>query len=179
MRYQKPYIATLDEVTITREGDTAIIAYKKKYIGTTHLKIGDEIIKMSDQDILNCHNSCIQAQMELAKSYKHVATEIPPGESQIEYFEPGGYWTPRGQVLRCIIDDGGEDFEATIWVDDKEFTMKEFGRLLSAFTGWGMRIIIVPDDETHVTPPIEIKDPGETQSDSIALMEELSSKSEH
>lgn len=29
MKYQKPYIAKLDEVMITREGDTAIIEYKK------------------------------------------------------------------------------------------------------------------------------------------------------
>lgn len=134
---------------------------------------------MSDQDILDCHNSCIQAQLELIKNYKHVAIEIPPGESQVEYCTPGGNWTPRGDVLRCLIDDGGNDCETTIWVDDQEFTMEEFGRLLSSFTGWGMRIIMVPEDETHVTPPIEIMDPDESKSGSLAIMEEFTSNNEH
>jgi hypothetical protein len=39
--------------------------------------------------------------------YVHIAIEIPQGEPQIEYFELGDQWTPRGDVLRCVISDGG------------------------------------------------------------------------
>jgi len=37
---------------------------------------------------------------------------------------------PRGDVLRCIIDDGGPKGEAVIHIDDQELSLREFGRLL-------------------------------------------------
>lgn len=164
MKYEKPYVAKLNEVSITREGDTAIIEYKKENVSIVNFKIGDKINQMSDQDILDLHNDGIQACLELAKNYKYIAVEIPPGKPQIKYFERGGYFTARGDVLRCHIDS--KDSSTSILIDDKEFTMQEFGRLLSMYDGWGMRLVMVPEDETHVMPPIEIKDPDD--KDSIA-----------
>ena len=41
-------------------------------------------------------------------------TEEPPGEKQIDYHEDSDQWVPRGDVLRCIIDDGGPEGEVTI-----------------------------------------------------------------
>ena len=48
MKRKERYIARLDEVTITREGDCAVIHYKEEGIMTTHLKIGPEIASMSE-----------------------------------------------------------------------------------------------------------------------------------
>lgn len=181
MKYEKPYIAKLNEVTITREGDIAIIEYKKENVSGVNFKIGDKINKMSDQDILDLHNDGIQATLELAKDYEYVAVEIPHNKPQIKYFEEGGYWAARGDVLRSQIGcEEGNPGMATILIDDKAFTMQEFGRLLSAYEGWGMRLVIVPKDETHVMPPIEIKDPDDENAiSSLAVSDLFSSKIEH
>ena len=179
MKFRRPYIAKLNQVTITRDGDRAIIAYKEKDVMGMNLKLSGNLHEMSDQDILDCHNHCIKAQLESMKNYKHIAVEIPPGKPQTEYFEAGGYWTPRGDVLRCYIDDSGKNFETTICIDDKEFTISEFGRLLSIYTGWGMRITMVPEDELHVTPVIEIKDPNDDKEGSNVLAAELLPKNEY
>ena len=80
---------------------------------------------------------------------------------QIEYFEKGDQWTPRGDVLRCVISDGGPDNEPIIYVDDRELSWREFGRLMTTYAGWGVRIVFVPDDELHEEPQIEIREPEE------------------
>ena len=80
---------------------------------------------------------------------------------QIEYFEKGDQWTPHGDVLRCVISDGGPDNEPIIYVDDRELSWREFGRLMTTYAGWGMRIVFVPDDELHEEPQIEVREPEE------------------
>jgi hypothetical protein len=62
MKRRERYIASLDEVTITRDGDYAWIAYKEEGIGATRLQIGPEIAEMSDREILELHNECLRAQ---------------------------------------------------------------------------------------------------------------------
>ncbi|HAT8606365.1 hypothetical protein SC040_15390 [Legionella pneumophila] len=176
-KIKRPHVAELHEVIITRQGDAAIIEYKEKGIGATHITIGHEIDQMSDNDILLCHNSFIALQLQSMKDYQHVATEIPIGESQVEYFEPGGYWTARGDVLRCCI--GSDNHQATVIIDDKEFSMDEFGKLLSAYEGWGMRIVIVPEDEIHKTPLIEKKNPPSKKETPIFIPECIVSKLHH
>ena len=57
MKRKERYIARLDEVTITREGDSAVIHCKEEGIRTTHLKIGPEIAGMSDEAILELFTS--------------------------------------------------------------------------------------------------------------------------
>ena len=52
MKRKERYIASLDEVTITRAVDYAWIAYKEEAIGVTRLQIGPEIAEMSDREIL-------------------------------------------------------------------------------------------------------------------------------
>ena len=44
-------------------------------------------------------------------------------------------------------------------VDDRELDMREFGRLLSTYSGWGMRIVFVPDDEIDEDPAVEVREP--------------------
>ena len=105
MKRKECYIARLDEVTITRDGDSAVIRYKEEGILTTHLKIGPEIAGMSDEAILELFNDTLRAQAQLAAEYKHVAVEVPLGSPQIEYFARGYQWCLRGGVLRCLVED--------------------------------------------------------------------------
>ena len=161
MRLNRPRVASLDEVRITREGEYAIIEFADSRISTTNLKLGPEVQRMGDHQILDRFNDCIRAQEQVAAEYEHVAVEIPPGKPQIEYFEKGDQWTPRGDVLRCVISDGGPDNEPIIYVDDRELSWREFGRLMTTYAGWGMRIVFVPDDELHEETQIEIREPEE------------------
>lgn len=39
----------------------------------------------------------------------------------------------------------------------------EFGRLLTTYAGWGMRVIFVPDDETQIEPRVEVREPKEDE----------------
>ena len=113
---------------------------------------------MTDREILERHNQVLRAQQQMASEYEHVAIEIPPGRPQIKYFEPGDQWTPRGDVLRCVIGDGGPNGEAVIYIDDQELSLEEFGRLLVTHAGWGMRIVFVPDGRIDEEPEIVICD---------------------
>ena len=164
MRLKRPCVATLDQVRITRESDGAIIEYAEEGVSTTHFKLGDQVHKMTDQEILDRFNEGIEATQRLRDEYEHVAIEIPPGKPQIEYFEKGYQWTPRGDVLRCVVSDGGPDNEPIIHIDDHDLTWREFGRLLTTYAGWGMRIIFVPDDDTDLEPRIEVREPREDEN---------------
>jgi hypothetical protein len=42
-------------------------------------------------------------------------------------------------------------------VDDKDLTWREFGRLICAYAGWGMRIEFVSEDRTH--RQLEVRQP--------------------
>jgi hypothetical protein len=175
---RRPHIATLDEVTITRDGEIAIIEYKEPEIAVVHLTIGKEIHQMTEEDILNCHNRCIQAQLESMRNYKYVATEIPPGKPQVEYSKGACYWIPRGDVLRCQVS-WSNNHGTAILIDDQEFSMTEFGKMLSTYEGWGLRVIFVPEDETYKSPPIEIKDPNEDKTASIMLSDDFIDGCDH
>lgn len=89
MKGKDRYIARLDEVSITREGESAVIQYKETGVLTTHLQIGPEIQGMSDEAILELFNDTLRAQAQLAAEYKHVAVEVPLGSPQIKYFARG------------------------------------------------------------------------------------------
>jgi hypothetical protein len=101
MRRKGPHLASLDEVRITRSGDEAVIEYADPSVWTTHFRLGPEVQHMSDQEVLDQWNDCVRAREQAAAEYEHAAVEIPPGKPQIEYFEKGYQWTPRGDVLRC------------------------------------------------------------------------------
>jgi hypothetical protein len=161
MRLKRPYVASLDQVRITHEGEVAVIEYAEPRIWTTHFNLGREIEGMSDQEILDRFNAGLVATEQFRAEHEHVAIEIPPGKPQIEYDRQCDQWVPRGDVLRCVVDDGGAGEEPIIHIDDYELSWREFGRLLTTCAGWGMRIVFVPDDQTHVTPAIEVREPRE------------------
>jgi hypothetical protein len=158
MRLKHPHVAMLDEVAITREDDGAVIAYKDRTVRTTHFRLGPEVHRMTDREILDRFNAGIRATEALAADYQHVAVEVPPGRPQIAYFARGDQWTPRGDVLRCVIDEGPNRMPL-IHVDDHELSWAEFGRLLLTYGGWGMRIVFVPDDRLDEDPEIEVREP--------------------
>lgn len=160
MRKFRPIVTSLNEVVITREKDVAVIQYKDPAYATTHFQIGPAIDGMTEQQIVDLYNDSLRAQAQLAAEYKHLVVEIPLGSPQIEYHADCGQWTPRGDVLRCLIDDTAEgEREPVIIVDDKELTWREFGRLICTYAGSGMRIEFVSDDKTHRRPALEIRQP--------------------
>ena len=161
MRRHKPRVAMRDEVTITRQEDTAVIAFHDGVTPTTNLVLGETISGLSDHAILDLYNQSVRGMQACAANYRHVAREAPEGTPQITWNPASGQWSPRGEVLRCLIEDGGPDMETTIIIDDQELSMHEFGQLLSTYTGWGMRLVIVPDDELTIPPTIHIGDPDD------------------
>jgi hypothetical protein len=157
MKRKERYIARLEELKITREGDYAIIEYKEQGVPSTRLQIGPEIAGMSDEEIVELHNESLQAQAKRAAEYKHVAVEVPLGSAQIEYVARCDQWVPRGSVLRCLIRD--EDLQLVVEVDEDELRLEQFGKLLTTYAGWGMRIEFVPEDEVHRRPALEVREP--------------------
>jgi hypothetical protein len=155
-RMKKPRVASLPEVTITREGETAVIAFTDDSAPTMHLTIGPKLSLMSDADALCAYNHVVQAMQESAANYQHIAVEVPEGRPQLTYHADADQWVPRGQVLRCVIDS--EDRQPLILIDEHSLTWEEFGQLLLSHEGWGMRVIFVPDDEIAKTPTIVIRD---------------------
>ena len=158
MRFKKQFVASLDQVKITRKGEVAVIEYADPDLGGTNLTLGPKIHAMTDQDILDTHNEILETIDELRATTEHVAREIPVGRPQLEYSARSDQWVPRGDVVRCVVtcDDNGR---ALVDIDGREFTMEEFGKMLLSHEGWGMRLTFV--DEAHVdeAPAIEIGDP--------------------
>lgn len=158
MKRKKRYIVCRDEVTITREGDYAVIRYKEEGVPTTHLQIGPKLAQMSDEEIVELHNECLRSQAQVAAEHKHVAVEVPLSSPQIKYMARSDQWVPRGGVLRCLIHD--EDGQAVVEIDEHELRLEEFGKLLTTYSGWGMRIEFVPEDEVHRRPAHEVREPN-------------------
>lgn len=162
MRMKKPSRASIDEVRITRKDHAATIEHADPTVSTVHLTIGPQIGSMSDNDILDLFNATIEAQDRLAAEYDHTLIEIPPGRPQIYFHEDSEQWVPRGDVLRCHIEDD-ESGEVVIYVDDQELSLHEFGKLLMTHAGWGMRISFVPEDQVSEQPEIEVREPGKNE----------------
>ena len=152
------YIAALDEVTVTRDGDCARIEYREAGIALSNLEIGPEIAQMSDSDIVEVHNESLRNDAKQAAEYKHVVFEMPLGSAQFEYFARCDQWVPRSCVLRCLIQVAQHD-EISVKIDEQKLRLKQFGKLLSAYEGWGMRIEFVPADEVHRRPVLEVREP--------------------
>ena len=159
MRPKKLTHISLDQVRITREGANAILEHAEKDASEVHLAIGPQIVSMTDADIVAMYNDILDAQWALLAGWDKTVVEEAPGEKQIDYHEDSGQWVPRGDVLRCIVDDCGPDGEATIHIDDHELSLAEVGRLLCVHAGWGMRIAFVPEEFVTENPTVKIRKP--------------------
>ena len=51
------------------------------------------------------------------------------------------------------------DGQLVVGIDDQELSLQEFGRMLTTYAGWGMRIEFVPDDQLHRRPALEVREP--------------------
>jgi hypothetical protein len=152
------YIACLDEVTVTRDSDCARIEYREGDIAATLLEIGPGMREMTDREIVELHNECLRDEARRATQFKQVAFEMPLGSPQIEYFIHSDQWVPRGRVLRCLVQDD-EHGQLVVRVDGRALRLKQFGKLLTSYEGWGMRIEFVPEQEVHRRPILEIREP--------------------
>jgi len=163
-RLKRPHVASPEEVRITREGDAAVIQYADESIATTHFTLGaGKMSAMTNEDILEAWNDCLANIAAHRRSFEYVATEIPVGKPQVKFFARGDQWVPRGHVLRCqlLCDAAIEPAldEPFVSVDDRDFTLAEFMKMVGTFGGWGMRIEFVPDDELHVRPKLKVREP--------------------
>ena len=161
---KRPYVASADQIRIVREGDVAIIEYADDAVASTYLTVGAEALAaMSDAEVLDYWNQLLQARDEHGDATDYVATEIPLGKPQIEYFEAGRQWAPRGHVLRCqLLTDAAIEprlDEPFVAIDGRDLTLAEFMTMVGTFGGWGMRIEFVPDDELHVRPKVVVREP--------------------
>ena len=143
---------------IERRGDAAILTPRDPGLAEIHLRIGPQLDRMGDAEVLACYNATIAARDRLAAEHPYVAIEVPPGRPQIRYVPEGDQWVPRGGVVRCLVEDD-ERGQAVIRVDDRELSLAEFGQLLATYAGWGMRIEFTPEDEIERRPHREVRDP--------------------
>ena len=154
MRLKKPTGASIEQVRITREGNDAIIDHADENLSGARIT---GIATMTDAEVVEMYNEILDSRWALLEAWDKTVTEEPPGEKQIDYHEDSGQWVPRGDVLRCIIDDGGPDGEVTIHIDDQELSLAEFGRLLTVHAGWGMRIAFVPEEFVTENPTVKVR----------------------
>lgn len=64
---------SLDEVKISREGDFAIFTYANETMGGgMNLKIGPEVVHMTDDELLKRHNEIAHSILHLAKNGEYV-----------------------------------------------------------------------------------------------------------
>jgi hypothetical protein len=157
-RVKRPQHASLDEVRIERDGEYAVITFADDTIGGMNVKLGEKIQRMTDLEILERFNEVVAAMEANVNAWDQTVIEIPVGKPQIEYAASPEQWVPVGDVLRCILDEG-DDGQPTIWIDDKELSGAEFGKMLLVHNGWGMRIAFVPEEWVHEQPNIEVREP--------------------
>ena len=159
MRPKRPTHVLIDQVRVTREGNDAIIDHADANLSGARIAVGPGIATMTDADIVEMYSDILDAQWGLLEAWDKTVVEEPPGEKQIDYHENSDQWVPRGDVLRCIIGDGGPNGEVVIHIDDQELSLMEFGRLLSVHAGWGMRIAFVPEEFITESPTIKMRKP--------------------
>lgn len=157
MARQRFRAVKLDEVRITRDGDYAVFDYTDPGMGSgMRIEVGPGIKRMTLGELLELHNNFVRERIRMAARYKHKAVEIV-GRPQIRYSKQFGQWMLRGDVLRCAIACNDlNTCEPAFEIDDRTLSLREFGAMLLSREGWGMRLVIVPEDELHKTPRIRV-----------------------
>ena len=151
-RKKRPVHGVMDQVRITRDGNDAIIEYADSMIADTRLTIGPRIKRMTDKDFIDVFSGVMAAQKKLLRDWDRTVTEMLPEAPQIEYRKDLDQIVPLVEVIRCYVDDGGEDGEVTVHIDGNELSLAEFGQLLKCNAGWGMRVTFVPEERLTENP---------------------------
>ena len=60
------------------------------------------------------------------------------------------------QLIKSCTMDGKSHDELMIWIDDQELSWQEFGRMLNSYMGWGMRIMLLHQEQLNDPPRVEI-----------------------
>ena len=168
----KRRVVSLNEVKITRNGDTAVIDYSDPAMGGgTNMKIGPELAKMSDLEVVEMYNSMIRGMQDHREEHPYVAVEIPEGTPQIEYSKSCCQWSARGDILRCRIEVSDHSARVpVIEIDGQRLSWRDFGEMVSTHEGWGMRITFVPDDEINKSHCIALQESPEVHTDLSRLL---------
>lgn len=158
MRFRRPSQSRIDQVHISRVGESAIIVYADPAYGTVHFTLGPEIDNLSDREILEMYNDVIAAQEAGIADPANRPVEIPKGRPQIEWQEDFQQWSARGHVLKCEVSDD-QDGDLIVYIDDKELDADAFLQLIRPFAGWGMRITFMDESQIHDEPSVIVRDP--------------------
>jgi hypothetical protein len=151
------YTGPPNDVTIARDDHCSRIDYRVGAIPATHLEMDPKIVDLSNGEIIEEYNECLRDEAKLATERRHVAIEVPLGGTQMEYFARSDQWAPKGGVLRCLIKDD-ERGQVIVQIDEQELRLKQFGTLLATYTGWGMRIEFMPENEVHRRPVLQVRE---------------------
>lgn len=157
-RKSRPDRLKITEVCITRQEQTATLTPHDPDMASTDLVVGPGISHMTDEQILALYNHQIMLYRRAAERNPYVAVEIPRDQPQLRFHPENRQWTPRGGVLRCLINTDA-NLGTVVRIDDHELTMDELGELLAVYAGWGMRIEFTPDDKTGERPALRIGNP--------------------
>jgi hypothetical protein len=95
-RVKKPQRASLDEVHIERDGEYAVITFADNTVGGMNLKLGPEVQRMTDLEILERFNEVVDAMEAGVNAWDQTVIEIPAGKPQIEYAASSEQWVPIG-----------------------------------------------------------------------------------
>jgi hypothetical protein len=150
-----------EEIHVTREGDEVELEWADPGIPVVRFFVGrDRMEHLTDGELVEIWKEG-GATGDARPDGSYVATEIPQGRPQIERAAGMGAWVPRGTVLRCRVEGHleSESERGFVNVDGKALSLKQFGRLLSIFEGWGMRIEFVPEKELGARPQVRVQDP--------------------
>lgn len=143
-------VAFAKEVTISRDGETAVIDFIDKQYGGTNLTIGPTIEDMSDGDILRLYNDIVLEQQRLIAESR--PTEMQEGLPQIGIHQHYKELLTHSQTLRCELTSGKSHEELVVEIDDQKLSWEEFGKLISPYIGWAMRIQFLPSEQL-LNPP--------------------------
>jgi len=160
LRFRRPPQSTIDQVHISREGESAIIEYADAAYGTVNFKLGPEIDTLTDREILEMFNDVIAVQEASIADPANRPIEIPKGRPQIEWLDDFQQWFARGDVLKCEVSDN-ENGDLVVYIDDKELDAEAFLQLIRPFAGWGMRITFMDGSQIHDEPAVIVRDPDD------------------
>jgi hypothetical protein len=130
-RKKRPHVATLEEVTITRDGEYAIIAYADESVATTQYHIGaDRLARMTDEDILMLWNAGLATKEEDVRSRRDMGPALS-----------------RRNTVSCFINEPPADpHHPFLQADGRTFTAMELAKLLGAHPGWTVRLELIPPE---------------------------------
>jgi hypothetical protein len=156
-RYREPYEARLSDVEILRDGETAVIRYRRGRYPTFYITLGPDLADMDDDAVLAVHNELLRSQRAMRAL---PIWEVPPGRPQIRRDPGSGRFDVRGQVLRVVLGDQGE-IGPDVCIDHRVLSWEEFGALLNPFSGWGARLLFVHEYDITKNPVIIVGEPDD------------------